>query len=639
MVQGFGTQWNDWETQSSAAELIRTDSRMAPGRIRVDTTTNLVTANQTRSGVQMNFDGMDSIQTHIGDRVRNVSILPYIRAQEITVTIQGMKPHTRVYPFFDGESIATFCTPSGGSLGGHIYTDEFGAVSNLLFSLPCPDHALSQTPPLLVFRGGERQFLVTDVVNGDVNTATTFAEAMFQSQGLLQTKENVILSSRVPRISNTNLTGAQTISFTAATQTRTFIPPPPPPRGDPLAQTFYVDSSQHPDGLCLSSMDLYFKSKDDNMPVMVDILTTANGFPTSTVVPFSEVIKNPSEVSISSDATTTTTFTFPSPVYLLPGEYAVRIRANCTGYQCWVAELGQNIVNTTRKISDQAYLGVLFKSQNASTWQQDQNTDLTFVLNRCEFTTAGTHDAVFQNATGQAADYKMDVMDLIPQTVDISSTSIDWSVRTTLQSNGLLNSGYEDVTATVNHEFDNQQVITTTPGSFFSKAGLASSSVFVSPMIDTARNSVIAVENVINNLTTNETELPAGGDATAKYITRTVTLADGFDAQDITVYLSMNRRAGTQVTCYYKVLSQYDFDSFEDKLWKVMQQTSNLNTLSTDPEEFIEYQFDPTTANTYYSVGGANFTSYKTFAVKIVMTSSNTSVIPRVKDLRVIALA
>jgi hypothetical protein len=639
LVQGFGTQWNDWETQSSAAELIRTDSRMAPGRIRIDTTTNLVTANQTRSGIQMNFEGMDSIQTSIGDRVRNVSILPYIRAQEITVTIKGMKPNTRVYPFFDGEAIAEFCTPSGGVLGGNIYTDEFGAVSNLLFSLPCPDHALSQTPPLLVFRGGERQFLVTDVTNGDVNTATTFAEAMFQSQGLLQTKENVILSSRVPRISNTNLTGAQTISFTAATQTRTFIPPPPPPRGDPLAQTFYVDSSQYPDGLCLSSMDLYFKTKDENMPVMVDILTTANGFPTAIVVPFSEVIKNPADVSISSDATTATTFTFPSPVYLLPGEYAIRIRANCTGYQCWVAELGQNIVNTTRKISDQAYLGVLFKSQNASTWQQDQNTDLTFVLNRCEFTTAGTHEAVFQNASGQVADYKMDVIDAIPQTVDISSTSIDWSVRTTLQSSGLLNSGYENITADLNHEFDNQMIITTTSGSFFNKAVLGSSSSFVSPIIDTKRNSVIAVENVINNLTTLETELPAGGDADARYITRTVTLADGFDAQDLTVYLSMNRRAGTNVTCYYKVLSQYDVDSFEDKLWKVMQQTSNLNTISTDPEEFVEYQFDPIGADVYYSGGGANFTSYKTFAVKIVMTSSNTTVIPRVKDLRVIALA
>ena len=230
-------------------------------------------------------------------------------------------------------------------------------------------------------------------------------------------------------------------------------------------------------------------------------------------------------------------------------------------------------------------------------------------------------------------------MDLIPQTVNISKTSIDWSVRTTIQSSGLLNSGYENVTADLNHEFDNQQIITTTPGSFFSKAMLGSSSAFVSPLIDTQRNSIIAVENIINNLTTNETELPAGGDATARYITRTVTLMDGFDAQDITVYLNMNRRAGTQVTCYYKVLSQYDFDSFEDKLWKVMQQTSNLNTLSTDPEEFVEYQFDPTTANTNYSVSTANFTSYKTFAVKIVMTSSNTCVVPRVKDLRVIALA
>jgi hypothetical protein len=233
----------------------------------------------------------------------------------------------------------------------------------------------------------------------------------------------------------------------------------------------------------------------------------------------------------------------------------------------------------------------------------------------------------------------MDVMDLIPQTVDISKTSIDWNVRTTVQSSGLLNSGYDNITADLNHEFDNQQIITTTSGSFFSKAVLASSSAFVSPLIDTKRNSVIVVENIINNLTTGESELPAGGDATAKYITRTVTLKDGFDAQDITIYLTMNRRAGTQITCYYKILSQYDFDAYEDKLWVEMQQTSNLNTLSVDPEEFIEYQFDPATANTNYSVGGANFTSFKTFAVKIVMTSSNTSIVPRVKDLRVIALA
>ena len=155
------------------------------------------------------------------------------------------------------------------------------------------------------------------------------------------------------------------------------------------------------------------------------------------------------------------------------------------------------------------------------------------------------------------------------------------------KENGLLNSGYDNITANVNHEFDNQQIITTTTGSFFSKAVIGSTSAFVSPVLDTKRNSVIAIENVINNITTDEAELPTGGDATAKYVTRQVTMRDGFDAQDITVYLNMNRRAGTQVTCYYKVLSQYDFDSFEDKLWKVMAQTSNLNTISTASTEFV----------------------------------------------------
>ena len=638
LLQGFGTQWNDWETQSTNVTTSRNTigvmGRQRQNGFRLDQVATTTTENQSRTGIQMDFDGMDSIQTSIGDRVRDVSILPYIRKQDITVTLKGLKPNTRIYPFFDGEAISTYCTPSGGSLGGNIYTDEFGSVSNLLFELPCPDHAQRQTPPLLIFRTGERQFLVTDNTNGDVNTASTFAEGMFQAQGLLQTKENVVLSSRVPRVSSTNMTDARTISNQTISLQRVAIPPI-----DPLAQTFFVEPSQYPDGLFLSSLDLYFKTKDANLPVMVDILTTENGFPTQTVLPFSEVIKNPSQVSVSSDATTATTFTFSSPVYLLPGEYAIRIRTNCTGYECWMAELGQNIVGTTRKVSEQAYLGVLFKSQNASTWQQDQNSDLTFVLNRCQFTIGATANAVFQNASGQSADYKMDTMDLIPQEVNISKTSIDWSVRTTVQSSGLLNSGYENITANINHEFDNQQIITTTTGSFFSKAVLGSSSAFVSPVLDTKRNSVIAVENIINNLTSNESELPAGGDATAKYITRQVTLKDGFDAQDITVYLNMNRRAGTQVTCYYKVLSQYDFESFEDKLWKVMQQTSNLNTLSTDPEEFVEYQFDPTTTNTNYSVGSANFTSYKIFAVKIVMTSSNTCVVPKVKDLRVIALA
>ena len=656
LVTAFGTQWNDWETQSTSSTT--SESRLggnqpilglAPNGMWVRTSqTTTTTENQTRTGVQMHFDGIDSIQTSIGDRIRDMSILPYIRRQNMIVTVKGMKPNTRVYPRFDGEDISTYCTPNGGSLGDNIYTDSNGSVTNLLFALPCPDHAQSQTPPLLIFRTGERQFLLSDNTLGNINNASTYATAMFHAQGLLQTKENVILSSRVPRIGSSNVTDARSISSTDTSTGWMQLEP-----FDPLAQTFFVEPSQYPAGLFLSSLDLYFKTKDTAMPVMVDILTTENGFPTGTILPFSEVVKLPADVSVSETATVATTFTFSSPVYLMPGEYAIRVRSNSVGYEAWLAELGENLVGTTRKVSEQAYIGVLFKSQNASTWQQDQNQDLTFVLKRCTFTTGATANAVFQN-NGEtvsgvaAADYKMDVMDLVPQTIDINNTSIEWSVKTTLQSNGILNTDYENITADMNHAFKNQQLITTTPGSFFSRAALTSTSPFISPVIDTKRNSVIAVENIINNISTNETELPAGGDATARYITRRVTLKDGFDAQDITVFVTANKRAETSIKVYYKILSQYDYDTFDDKLWVAMEQSGNLNTISINDTEFIEYQFDPIYTNplggvhlgtTNYASGGATFISYKTFAVKIVMNSSNTCVVPRIKDLRVIALA
>ena len=72
-----------------------------------------------------------------------------------------------------------------------------------------------------------------------------------------------------------------------------FNPPPPPPR-DPLAETFFVDGTIYPNGLFLSSLDVYFKSKDtNNIPVTCEIRTTVNGYPSTVVVPFSDISKLP----------------------------------------------------------------------------------------------------------------------------------------------------------------------------------------------------------------------------------------------------------------------------------------------------------------------------------------------------------
>ena len=55
--------------------------------------------------------------------------------------------------------------------------------------------------------------------------------------------------------------------------------------------------------------------------------------------------------------------------------------------------------------------------------------------------------------------------------------------------------------------------------------------------------------------------------------------------------------------------------------------------------EFIDYEFDPTGTNVNYTNSGATYTTFKTFAIKIVMVSTSTTKVPRIQDMRTIAMA
>ena len=57
----------------------------------------------------------------------------------------------------------------------------------------------------------------------------------------------------------------------------------------------------------------------------------------------------------------------------------------------WISRVGQTNKGTDRTISQQPYAGVLFKSQNGSTWTAEQNEDAKFKIKRAEFS----------NVTGQ----------------------------------------------------------------------------------------------------------------------------------------------------------------------------------------------------------------------------------------------
>ena len=83
-----------------------------------------------------------------------------------------------------------------------------------------------------------------------------------------------------------------------------------------------------------------------------------------------------------------------------------------------------------------------------------------------------------------------------------------------------------------------------------------------------------------------------------------------------------------------------DPDRFDDKNWVAMNQSSNTNTVSLDDNDMVEYQYDPVNFNVHYVVGSATYQSFKTFAIKIVMTGDpNTSKVPRILDMRAVAMA
>ena len=149
---------------------------------------------------------------------------------------------------------------------------------------------------------------------------------------------------------------------------------------DPLAQSFFIEEP-----CCVTKVDLYFKTKDTYLPMLTQIRANDNGFPGDYIVPFSEKITYPRNISTSTDASTPTTIIFDAPIYLVPGEYSLCLGTDSKKYQVYISELDQDDLVTGKRISSQPYMGTLYKSQNATTWTPEQTQDLKFNLYRAIF--------------------------------------------------------------------------------------------------------------------------------------------------------------------------------------------------------------------------------------------------------------
>jgi len=147
------------------------------------------------------------------------------------------------------------------------------------------------------------------------------------------------------------------------------------------------------------------------------------------------------------------------------------------------------------------------------------------------------------------------------------------------------------------------------------------------------------------SITINGEDKKEGGNADVRYLTRKVQLASGFTSGDIRVYLSAYKPALSNILVYGKFLSPGDVESFNDKFWNLLTQINNTNFVSSDEADYRELTFAPGTDGvvsnqiSYTNAAGTQtFTDFATFAIKVVMTGESTVDVPKIKDLRIIAL-
>jgi len=728
------TIWNEWQDTWTGAPVETTSQnnsrigRSGGWTVRFADITNTTSqqVSQTRTGIRSAIVPQ-IVQTSLGDKVLSVAFVPFIRSRTINFTATRLKPNTKVYPFFDNVAITSYVTPTGGSLGGNLISDDNGALSG---SFIIPDPTVDSNPR---WRTGKKIFrLTTNSTNGETNVETS-AEGEYNAQGLLNTVQNTVISTRESTLSRQTVTDTQNITRSSTRTTTEVIQ-----WIDPIAQTFLVDDTG---GVFATSIDIYFKSKDTNIPVTLQIREVVNGYPSRTIVPFGEVVLNPSSVNISDDATSATRFTFPSPVYLQEKtEYSFCLLSNSNNYNAFVATIGRTQIGSDRTISVNPYAGVYFKSQNGSTWTADQTTDIKFKINRAEFenttgtvtlvndvvpvrtlpnnplrTTntsgvirvfhrnhgmhgtnnsvtiagvpAGTYNGIahtaingtytsISNVTLDSYDITtagtatasgdiggttvtatqnrlFDLANLTIQTLTVPGTSINYNMLTTT-GKSIHGSESEFTTTTLSNALSitpGSNIFFTTPQmvasqinetnniggskSLYTNLTLTTTNTKVSPVIDTARMSMIAVQNRLNNPTSSNTPnfvddtAPTGSSTAGIYVTKSVILENASTALD--VRLTANVRTSSTIKVYYRVTSSTEVRNVNDLAWTPFNTdgSSDLSvTPSQDDSTFKEYKYSDN-----------NITQFTAFQIKVVLKGTNSAYPPLVRDLRGIALA
>ena len=356
-----------------------------------------ITASVTTSSVNITGGSVETYNVDIFDRDRPApSDLYSATSRLFNIDTVALANDSRYYGFITlgcsivGETSGATATVTNANL----YSDSWGDVLGTFFFR---NAAAVPAPPNL-FRTGTKTFKVTAAPVGTVTlpgstSMASDATGTYYATGTILTQTSNIVGVRNPpeppqRPNETT----QEISVNEESETERIEAP----YRDPLAQSFRVDET----GMFLTSVDVYFASKDPNAKVYVEIRDVELGTPTNFLVQdYAQVSLNPNDIQTSTDASIATNIRFPSPVYLEGGkEYAIVFLSPASDlYEMWCSTMGQKTVKTSNLpdvesvVHTKQYIGgSLFKSQNGTIWTPSQYQDLTFQLYKAAFVPSGT---------------------------------------------------------------------------------------------------------------------------------------------------------------------------------------------------------------------------------------------------------
>lgn len=395
----FGTQWGDWEelnrtqagsTSSSITGAVQNNGILGRSQSTQTTTTTNWNVNEQRKGQQM-IVGEEQTEYDLGDVVKDVNILPFIREQTIQFIVKGLIPETVMYPYFDEIPVSENCRDIGYQIDGN----NILTVSRLMnWGAPLVSDKNGELYgefkiPEGRFKTGQREFMLTTNPKfdkeDDADLSWCFAKGEFSASGLSVDKQKITMNVTTPTVSFEDVTDNRVSrDMTTSTSTSTSRRDRADGSGssDPLAQAFKLSESRF-----ISGVSLYFHTVnvvDDH--IWVQLRTMENGFPTKTILAEKKYY-DLSKIPLSSNASAELKVDFGTPVYMEANKsYCFVVGGDSPNARIFVAKLGGTLNEFPDKIlEDQPSMESSFRSKNGETWTAEQYEVIKFKLHACVF--------------------------------------------------------------------------------------------------------------------------------------------------------------------------------------------------------------------------------------------------------------